>query len=360
MQKLKTLSVLSLILMLILSACGGNAANNAAPNAGAENNTANTGNDNAAEEEVVTEEPAMTYRMAAIYPGTITDADYNTLGHLGVTAVQDTLGVEIAYSETVAVPDVDRVMREYIDDGYNIVFTHGGQFFSQTLALALEFPDVYFIAEADAAAEDLPANLWVIVRNMEIGAYGAGSVSALISKTGTVGYIGGLTLPFSYAEVHAIEQAYADMGADIEFIPVWAGDFNDPTKARELSESLIASGADVIISSLNLGTLGVFEAAKNAEGEVRVIVKYTDKSEFAPDHYVTSMLYDFEGPLLDLVSYIMNGETSGNYHLGFDTGIGLQFPLMNVEEGITAEAEAIIASMIAGDIVVVKNTEPIE
>lgn len=354
MKKLTISLLLSLLLVLALVACGGNDADDGTPG------DDTTSEQEAAPPEDTVEEPAMTYRLAALYPGTITDADYNTLGHLGVTAVQDGMGVEIAYSETVAVPDVDRIMREYIDDGYNIIFTHGGQFFSQTAALAAEFPDVYFIAEADAAAADLPANLWVMVRNMEIGAYGAGAVSALISQTGTVGYIGGLTLPFSYAEVHAIEQAYADMGSDVTVLPVWAGDFNDPTKARELSESLIASGADVIISSLNLGTLGVFEAAKNAEADVKVIVKYTDKSEFAPDHYVTSMLYDFNKPLTDIITSIMNGETSGNYQFGFDTGIGLQFPLMNVDESITTEAQAIIDSMVAGDIVVVKNTDPIE
>lgn len=198
MKKLTISLLLSLLLVLALVACGGNDADDGT----AGDDT--TSEQEAAPPEDTVEEPAMTYRLAALYPGTITDADYNTLGHLGVTAVQDGMGVEIAYSETVAVPDVDRIMREYIDDGYNIIFTHGGQFFSQTAALAAEFPDVYFIAEADAAAADLPANLWVMVRNMEIGAYGAGAVSALISQTGTVGYIGGLTLPFSYAEVHAI------------------------------------------------------------------------------------------------------------------------------------------------------------
>ncbi|MBV7338870.1 BMP family ABC transporter substrate-binding protein [Chloroflexi bacterium TSY] len=204
----------------------------------------------------------MTYRLAAIFPGTITDADYNTLGHIGIAAVQDDLGVDIAFSETVAVPDVDRVMREYIDDGFNVIFTHGGQFLSQTQELALEFPDRFFIAEADAEIADAPANLWVIVRNMEIGAYGAGAVAAKLTQTGKIGYITGLTLPFSYAEAHAIEQAIADLGLDVSMTPVWAGDFNDPGKARELAETLISADNDVLVSSLNLGTLGVFEAAK--------------------------------------------------------------------------------------------------
>ena len=240
-----------------------------------------------------TAENAADFKLAAIFPGTVTDADYNTLGNLGIDAVNADLGVETAYSESVAVPDVVRVMREYIDDGFNIIFTHGGQFLSQTLELAVEFPDVNFIAEADAAVEDVPANVWVIVRNMEIGAYGVGAVAAQMTQTGKIGYITGLTLPLTYAEYHAIEQAISDLGLDVEVIPVWVGDFNDPSKARELADTLISEDVDVIVSSLNLGTLGVFEAAKAAGPEIKVIAKYTDKSEFAPDNYVTSALYDF-------------------------------------------------------------------
>ncbi|MAT95926.1 MAG: hypothetical protein CL608_02065 [Anaerolineaceae bacterium] len=307
-----------------------------------------------------TAEEAGSYRLAAIFPGTVTDADYNTLGNLGIEAVSNELGVESAYSESVAVPDVERVMREYIDDGFNIIFTHGGQFLSQTLDLANEFPDVNFIAEADAAIEDLPANVWVIVRNMEIGAYGVGAVAAEMTETGKIGYITGLTLPFTYAEYHAIEQAIGDLGLDVEVIPVWVGDFNDPSKARELADTLISEDVDVIVSSLNLGTLGVFEAAKAVGPAVKVIAKYTDKSEFAADNYVTSALYDFEGPLTDIVSNIVDGERGGNYHLSFDTGINMQLPLTNADDEVNTFAEALLADMKAGEIEVVKDTTPIE
>ncbi|HMN12169.1 MAG TPA: BMP family ABC transporter substrate-binding protein, partial [Bellilinea sp.] len=63
-----------------------------------------------------------TYKLAAIFPGVITDADYNTLAYVGVTELQKSAGVETAYSESVAVPDVERVMREYIDNGFNIIW----------------------------------------------------------------------------------------------------------------------------------------------------------------------------------------------------------------------------------------------
>ena len=212
------------VLLLLLVACG---------TAATEPEAASTGDSS--------------YKLAAIFPGVVTDADYNTLGYVGVTAVQKDLGIDVAYSESVAVPDVDRVMREYIDDGYNIIFTHGGQFVSQTQALAKEFPKVYFIAESDAPVSDAPDNLWVIDRNFQTGFYVLGALAAKQSKTGKIGYIGGLTLPFSYAEVHAMEQAIADQGSNVELKSVWVGDFNNPTKARELTEAMMAEGVDVIV-----------------------------------------------------------------------------------------------------------------
>jgi basic membrane protein A len=304
--------------------------------------------------------PAEAFKLAAVLPGVITDADYNTLGYIGVTSVQKDLGIEVAYSESVPVPDVVRVMREYIDAGYNIIFTHGGQFVSQTKELADEFPDVYFIAEGDAAVEGAPANFWIIDRNFQVGFYAIGAVAAKQTQTGKIGYIGGLTLPFSYAEVHAIEQAIDDLGLDVEVKAVWAGNFNDPTKARELTDAMIAEGADVIMGSLNLGMFGLFEAVKSAPGQVLATAKYTDKASFAPDNYITSVLYDWAGPLKDIVGKIMEGETGGYYPLGFDTGVAVQFPLRNVSDELNSEIKQIVADVQSGKIEVVKNAEPIE
>ncbi|MCO6451497.1 MAG: BMP family protein [Caldilineales bacterium] len=304
-------------------------------------------------------EAAPQFKLASIFPGVITDADYNTLGYIGTTAVQSDLGIETAYSESVAVPDVDRVMREYIDAGYNIIFTHGGQFISQTTDLAREFPNVYFIGEGDAPVDNPPPNLWIIDRNFHVGFYGIGALAALQSATGKIGYLGGLTLPFSNAEVHAMQQAIDDLGLDVELKPVWVGDFNDPAKARELAEAMIAEDIDVIAGSLNLGMLGVFEAVKNADKPVWVTAKYTDKSSFAPDNTISSLLYDFAGPLKQIVENIESGQTGGYYPLGFDTGVSLETP-KHVSDAVATRVKQVTDDLIKGNTTVNKNTDPIE
>jgi hypothetical protein len=57
--------------------------------------------------------------------------------------------------------------------------------------------------------------------------------------------------------------------------------------------------------------VGIFEAVKGKP--VTVTAKYTDKSSFAPDNYITSLLYDFDKPLVDVVGKIQSGERGGYY-----------------------------------------------
>lgn len=300
------------------------------------------------------------YKLAAIFPGVITDADYNTLAYVGVSELARETGIETAFSESVPVPDVDRVMREYIDGGYNIIWTHGGQFVTQTADLAAQFPEVIFIAEGDAPLESSPANLWFIDRNFHTGFYAVAALAAKQSKTGKIGYLGGLGLPFSYAEAHAAQQAVKDLGLDVEIKMVWAGDFNDPTKARQVADALIADGCDVIMGSLNLGMFGLFEAVKASTDKVFVTAKYTDKSTYAPDNYLTSLLYDFAGPLKEIYAKIQAGETGGYYPLGFATGVSLQSPLKNVTPEIQAEMDQLFSDLKEGKIEVIKDTSEIK
>jgi len=72
------------------------------------------------------------------------------------------------------------------------------------------------------------------------------------------------------------------------------------------------------------------------------------------------VLYDWAGPLKDIVGKIMEGETGGYYPLGFDTGVAVQLPLRNVSDELNSEIKQIVADVQSGKIEVVKNAEPIE
>lgn len=297
-------------------------------------------------------------RIAAVFSGTTTDADYNFLGLEALQSAEEQFDAETTYSENVAVPDAERTIREYVADGFNVVWTHGSQFYDATVAVAQENPDVVFIAEQDTEPEDVPDNVWVLDRNFHLAFYPLGILAGGATQSGTIAYLGGVTLPFSYSEVHAIEQALADSGSSATLNPVWTGDLNDPARAGQITTQLIDSGADVILGALNLGMVGAFEAVSDSP-EVLITCKYTDKSDSAPDNYATSVLYDFTVILTSILTSITDGETGGYLGMDFDNGISVQAP-SNVDQAVTDPVDAAVEGIRSGEIEVARDVSPVE
>lgn len=304
-----------------------------------------------------TSDKAGALKVAALFSGATTDADYNALGLLALQQAEKDQGVKTAFSESVQVPDTERVMKEYLADGYNVIWTHGSQFFQATAKLAAQNPNVTFIGEFDDKPKEAMPNVWVIDRNFHVAFYPIGILAGAATKSGKIAYVGGLSLPFSYSEVHAMRQALKDTGSSATINPVWTGDFNDPAKAQQITSQLLDQGNDVIVGSLNLGMVGAFQAVKSKPAGVVVTAKYTDKSQFDPTHYATSAIYDFAKPLNDILVKIAAGTRNGYYPLGFDTGVSIQAP-KNVDPAVVQKVEQAVADIKSGKITVVKDLSP--
>lgn len=282
-------------------------------------------------------------KVAGIFSGPTTDADYNALGLQALKSLEKD-GATTAFSESVQVPDIERVLQEYVSDGYDVVWTHGSQFYEATAKIAAKYPKVKFIGEFDGEPEGQPANVWVIDRNFHTVFYPLGTLAANLTKTGKVGYLGGLSLPFSYSEVHAIQQAIDDSGKTATLKPVWSGDFNDTVKAQQLTSQLLSSGNDVILTSLNLGVVGSFKAVNDKPaGAAWITVKYTDKSKNGPKHFAATALYDFIAPLKTIVQKIEANETKGYYQITFGKGASVE-----LGDSVPAEAKDAVDASVKG------------
>lgn len=282
-------------------------------------------------------------RVAAIFSGPTTDADYNALGLQALKALEKD-GATTSFSESVQVPDIERVLQEYVSDGNDVIWTHGSQFYEATAKIAAKNPDVKFIGEFDGEPEGQPANVWVIDRNFHTVFYPLGTLAANLTKSGKIGYLGGLSLPFSYSEVHALEQAIDDSGKKAVLKPVWSGDFNDTVKAQQLTSQLLSSGHDVILTSLNLGVVGSFKAVNDKPaGSAWITVKYTDKSKNGPEHFAATALYDFIAPLQSIIEKIDAKETKGYYQITFGKGASVE-----IGDSVPAEAKAAVDATVKG------------
>ncbi len=297
-------------------------------------------------------------RIAAIFSGPVSDHDFNALGLDALEAAARD-GASTTYTPSVSQRDAERILRTYAADGNTIIWAHGSQFYDATARVARENPAVTFIAEYDGRPADQPANVWVLDRQFHLGFYALGALASELTKTGTIGYVGGLPLPYSHAEVHAMRQAIHDAGATTTVHAVWTGDFNDPTKARQAADTLIAEGADVIVGSLNGGGVGLFDAAAAASTggrHVWVTTKYTDTARIDPgDNRAGTLLYDYSWPLKYLVAKIALGERTGYYPMGLASGVHLEVPA-TVPAAAGRAAQIAVARITDGRVTVTVDT----
>jgi len=151
-------------------------------------------------------------------------------------------------------------------------------------------------------------------------------------------------MPFIIGEINAAKQGLKDIGSTASFDYIYVGDFNDPVKARQSAEVLISRGVDVILSALNLGNYGLYDAVKEAKTKVYITTTYTDKKVQVPDNYLTSDLFNYNVVMDDVIQRVLNGEKSGYIKMeyGKEKARYTQFPISNVSEEINTKIQNLV------------------
>ena len=298
-------------------------------------------------------------KIATVMPGTIQDGEYNWLGAEAMKAAAKTGFYETAYSEKVTVPDVARVMREYIASGHRIIWAHGAQFNNAVFSLADANPEVSFIIETEPrpAANTVKPNVWYLDRNRHTGFYLMGVVASMVTKAQKIGYIGGVPLPFYWSELNATRQALKDNNSKATISAIVVGDFNDPVKAKQSAEVLIAAGCDVLISQLSLGNTGVIQAVKEAKNKVLLTTSFTSRKDQLPNGYLTADLYDFSKPITDIAEQVRKGSKGGYYLMEYGPGKArsTEMPIVNVDAKVNERVQQTIRDIVSGKVTVVLN-----
>ncbi|MGW0784012.1 BMP family protein [Streptomyces sp. NPDC002913] len=207
-------------------------------------------------------------KVGVLFPGSLSDDGFMGSAYLGYqrAAKKHADTVEFSKVEQVATADYEKALVRFATDS-DLVISLGGQTDADVRNVAARFPQVKF-AEIGGPADGKPlANLSLYDPQQAEGAFLAGAASALLSKTGTVGFIGGAELP---AIVNAAEEF--DNGARAAdpkvkvLAPQYVGDFNDVAKAKQSALADFGAGADVLGQILNLGHKGVAQAAGQRDG----------------------------------------------------------------------------------------------
>jgi basic membrane protein A len=134
---------------------------------------------------------------------------------------------------------------------------------------AAKYPDTRFILVA-ANTADYFANVTSVSADVGLDAIVAGAVAANLSKTGKMGMISGLEVPASTAWYYGMKQGAEAQSPSADVAQAYTGDYNDVGKAQQAANAMIANGADMLLSDLDSGSQGVYQAAEAASSPVGV------------------------------------------------------------------------------------------
>ncbi len=280
-----------LVLMLLISGCTGKPGKSAAPAA---------------------------YKVGLVFDvGGRGDKSFNDAAFNGLEQAKKQLGIAFDYIEPQGEgADREAALRQMAaDPDVKMVIGVGLLFTDDIIAIAREFPDKKFVCIDfnPQPGVKIPENLSGIVFEEKKGSFLVGALAALESKTGTIGFIGGMDSnvirKFESGYIAGARYARPDIKVISGFIGMTGSAFNDPARGKELALGQYGRGADIVYEAAGASGLGIIEAARQT-GKL-VICTDMDQEYLAPGRVLTSMTKAVDKAVLKTVEDGMNNRFQG-------------------------------------------------
>ena len=209
-----------------------------------------------------TDESPDSLKVAVLLPGPINDGGWNTSMYESLKHQEEVLGAEIAYTENTPESDYEEIFRTYAESGFTVIFGHGFQFGEAAKKVAPDYPGTVFIVNSSNLTQG-PNLGSFLVNDFECG-FAQGAIAAITTRSGLVGFIGGVEIPPIAAQGEGFVAGAKYINPDIDVRLIMTGSFTDIARAKEVASSLIGEGADVLVGDANEAGLGVVEACEQA------------------------------------------------------------------------------------------------
>lgn len=254
--------------------------------------------------------PAEKIRIAVIYVTPI-EEPWNMALHMAMKWAEEELGVEYVYIEKVHESDVERVIREYIAEGYKIIFPHSWGYHTVTYRLAKEFPDVIFCQGSGPVDINWPPNVLLYDYWIQEAAYLAGMTAGLLTKTNKIGVVTAYPVPDVNRLVNAFIKGAKDVNPDIEPHIIFLETWFDPEKVKEATMALIERECDVIYSERYGAEKAAEEYFEKTGKRIFIIGNIVNQNDIAPDVVIGSVVWDLRPFIKYVVDMLIKGEVKG-------------------------------------------------
>ncbi len=250
------------------------------------------------------------------------DKSFNDLAAAGLDAAKKKFGLTAKEVTVGQGSDSEREskLRLLASAGYNPIIAVGYLYAGTLKKVAQDYPNTQFAIIDDASIDLL--NVSSLVFTEEQGSYLAGVAAALASKSGKVGYIGGVRIPllqkFEAGFVAGVKATKKSATVDVKYVsepPDFSG-FNDPAKAKVIAKGMIDKNEDVIYSAAGGSGAGNFAAATDAAAAGKKVWtigvdsdQYLSASAAEKKNMLTSAMKRVDNAVYDVIAEAVAGRT---------------------------------------------------
>ncbi|MGI9036784.1 MAG: BMP family lipoprotein [Pyrinomonadaceae bacterium] len=279
-------------------------------------------------------EPAVTAEKGKIKVGIVfdiggkNDRSFNAAAWEGVKRAQQALDIVLRDVEPGNPTSIEPAMRAFAERNFDLIIGVGFAQGPIMQKVAEDYPNIKFAIVdgviTDKDGKPLPNVADLVFREHE-GSYLVGMIAASKSKTGVLGFIGGMDIPLIHKFETGYEEGARAVNPNVRIIQNYVGvtdaAWNNPGKGKELALSQIQSGADVIFTAAGNSGLGAFDAVeqygKNANGEANKFVIGVDSNQngVKPGYVLTSMVKRVDNAVYDVVKEVTEGKFQGGFHV---------------------------------------------
>ncbi len=258
-----------------------------------------------------TPEP-QTFKVAFVYIGPPGDLGWTYEHDRGRQYLEQQLGdkVETATVENVPEgPDAARVIRQYAQQGYNMIFATSFGYMDAMLEVAQEYPDIYFEHCSGYKTAD---NMATYFGRMYQPRYLSGIVAGRMTKSNIIGYVAAHPIPEVIRGINAFTLGVRSVNPDAEVHVVWTNTWYDPVKEREAAVALLDEGADIIAQHQD-----TTEPQKAAQERGALSIGYdSDMRAFVGDTVLTGPVWNWGVYYVKTVQDAINGTWKTHQYWG--------------------------------------------
>lgn len=229
-------------------------------------------------------EPAVVFDMGGKFDKSFNEAAYRGMEKWKKDTGKNYLSFEIANES-----QREQALRRMAEKGASPIIGIGFGQASSIEKIAKEFPKLKF-AIIDMVVNQ--PNVQSVVFKEQEGSFLVGVMAAIASKTGKVGFIGGMDIPlirkFQCGYEQGVKYANPKTGVFSNMTGTTGAAWNDPARGGELAKAQFAKGADVVFAAAGATGTGVYQAAKDS-GKLAIGVD-SNQNYVQPGTMLTSMV----------------------------------------------------------------------